>query len=68
MSTFVKYKYKSRSVPCDQDVTCPQVADGGHSFQIWTVASNIWNKGSRLVDMGWSSSFGVGRGANKFSW
>jgi hypothetical protein len=42
----------------------PQVADGGNSLQIWNVAVNILNKQSRTADKGWSSSLGVGRGAN----
>ena len=31
---------------------------------IWRVAANIFNKQSWTVDKGWSSSLGVGRGAN----
>jgi len=31
---------------------------------IWMIAANILNKQSRTVDKGWSSSLGVGRGAN----
>jgi hypothetical protein len=42
----------------------PQVADGGDGLQIWRVAANILNKQSRTADRGWSSSLGVGRGAN----
>jgi hypothetical protein len=34
---------------------------------IWRVAANILNKQSRTVDKGWSSWFGVGRGANNSS-
>jgi hypothetical protein len=45
----------------------PQVADGGDGFQIWRVAANILNKQSRAVDEGWSSSLGIGRGANNSS-
>jgi hypothetical protein len=45
----------------------PQVADGGDGLQIWMVAANILNKQSRAADKGWSSSLGVGRGANNFS-
>jgi hypothetical protein len=44
----------------------PQVADGGDGLQIWRVAANILNKQSRTADKVWSSSLGVGRGANKF--
>jgi hypothetical protein len=32
--------------------------------RIWTVAANILNKQTRAADKGWSSSLGVGRGAN----
>jgi hypothetical protein len=41
----------------------PQVADGGDSLQVWRVTANILNKQSRTADKGWSSSWGVGRGA-----
>ena len=34
---------------------------------IWRVAANILNRQSRAGDKGWSSSWGVGRGANKSS-
>jgi hypothetical protein len=35
------------------------------SLQIWRVAANTLNKQSRTADKGWSSSLGVGHGANK---
>jgi hypothetical protein len=44
----------------------PQLADGGDGPPIWRVAANILNKQSRTADKGWSSSLGVGRGANGF--
>jgi hypothetical protein len=53
-----------RSVPCHHGMERPQVADGGNGLQIWRVAANILNKQSRTADNGWSSSLGVGRGAN----
>ena len=34
---------------------------------IWRVAANILNKQSQTADEGWSSSLGVGRGANNAS-
>ena len=34
---------------------------------IWRVAVNILNKQSRTADKGWSSSLGVGLGANNSS-
>jgi len=34
---------------------------------IWRVAANKLNKQSRTADEGWSSSLGVGRGANNAS-
>ena len=34
---------------------------------IWRVAANILNKQSRTADKGWSSSLGVGRGADNTS-
>jgi hypothetical protein len=42
----------------------PRVADRGDGLQIWRVAAYILNKQSRTADSGWSSSLGVGRGAN----
>jgi hypothetical protein len=51
-------------VPCHHGTARPQDADGGDGLQIWMVAANILNKESWTVDKGWSSSFGVGRGAN----
>jgi hypothetical protein len=44
-----------------------QVADGGDDLQILRIVANILNKQSRTADKGWSSSFGVGRGANNTS-
>jgi hypothetical protein len=41
-----------------------RVADKGDGLQIWRVAANILNKQSWSADSGWSSSMGVGRGAN----
>jgi hypothetical protein len=54
-------------VPCHRGMARPQVADGGDGLQIWGVAANILNKQSRTADKGWSSSLGVGRGANNSS-
>ena len=34
---------------------------------IWRVAANILNKQLRTADKGWSSTLGVGRGANNSS-
>jgi hypothetical protein len=41
-----------------------QVADGRDILQIWRAAANVLNKQSHIGNKGWSSSFGVGRGAN----
>jgi hypothetical protein len=38
-----------------------------NSHLIWRVAANTLKKQSRAADKGWSSSFGVGRGANNSS-
>jgi hypothetical protein len=46
---------------------CPQVAGGGDTLQFWMVAANILNKQFGTADKGWSSSLGVGRGANNSS-
>jgi hypothetical protein len=35
-----------------------------NGLQIWNVAANILNKQSQTADKGWSSSLGVGQGAN----
>jgi hypothetical protein len=44
----------------------PQVVDGWRNgLQLWRVAANILKKQSRTADKGWSSSLGVGRGANR---
>jgi hypothetical protein len=56
-----------RWILCHQGIASPQVADGGDCLQVWRVAANILNKQSQKADKGWSSSFGVGRGANNSS-
>jgi hypothetical protein len=56
-----------RWVPCHHGMARPQVADGGDTLQFWRVAANILNKQSWTGDKGWSSSLGVGRGANNSS-
>jgi hypothetical protein len=63
---FVKFGpiYHVKWVPCHHGTARPQVAAGGDGLQIWRVAANILNKQSRTADRGWSSSLGVGRGAN----
>jgi hypothetical protein len=58
---------KSWWVPCHHSMARPQVADGGNTLQVWRVAANILNKQSRTADKRWSSSLGVGRGANNSS-
>jgi hypothetical protein len=45
----------------------PQVADGGKSLQILSVAANILNEQPRTADKGQSSSLGVGREAKNSS-
>jgi hypothetical protein len=45
----------------------PQVADGEEGLQIWRVTVNVLNKQSWAADKGWTSSLGVGRGANNAS-
>jgi hypothetical protein len=49
---------------CHHGIVCPQIGDGGDNFQIWTMAANILNKQSQRADKEWSSSLGVGQGAN----
>jgi hypothetical protein len=56
-----------RWVPCHHGMARPQVADGEDALQLWREAANILNKQSRAADKGWSSSWGVGRGANNSS-
>jgi hypothetical protein len=54
-------------VPSHHGMLRPQVADGGDGLQIWRVTANILNKQSRTSHKRWSSSLGVGRGANNSS-
>jgi hypothetical protein len=56
-----------RWVPCHHGMARPQVADGGDALLFWRVAANILNKQSQTADKGWSSSLGVGCGANNSS-
>jgi hypothetical protein len=56
-----------RWVHCHHCMARPLVADGGDALQVWRVAANILNKQSRTADKGWSSTLGVGRGANNYS-
>jgi hypothetical protein len=44
-------------VPCHHGMARPQGGDGGDALQ-------VWSKQSRTADTGWTSSLGVGRGAN----
>jgi hypothetical protein len=62
-----KDKSHVRCVPCHHGMARPQVAVGGKGLQIRRVAANILNKQSRTVNKRWSSSLGVGNGANNFS-
>jgi len=48
---------------CHHGIARPQVADGGTASNM----EGILNKQSRTADKGWSSSLGVGRGANNSS-
>jgi hypothetical protein len=50
-------------VPFHHGMARPQVADG-EGCQIWRVPENILNKQSRRAERGWSSSLGIGLGAN----
>jgi hypothetical protein len=61
------YRRHVRWVPCHHGMARPQVADGADSLQFWRVVANMLNKQSRTADKGWSSSLGVGRGANNSS-
>jgi hypothetical protein len=54
-------------VPYHHGMARPQVADGEDALQFWRTAANILNKQLRTADKGWSSSLGVGRGANDSS-
>jgi hypothetical protein len=56
-----------RWVPCHHGMARPQVADGGDALQVWRETANILNKQSLTADKGWSSSLGVGYGANNSS-
>jgi hypothetical protein len=59
-----KFHLHVKWFPCHHGMARPQVADRGDGLQIWRVAANILNKGSRTADSRWSSSLGVGRWAN----
>jgi hypothetical protein len=50
--------------PCHHNMARPRVADRRDSLQLRKLAANIMNKQPRTNDKGWSSSLGVGRGAN----
>jgi hypothetical protein len=41
--------------------------DGGEGLQIWKVSANVLNKQLQTADKVWSSSLGVGCGANNLS-
>jgi hypothetical protein len=60
-------QYKLKWLICHNGTGRPQVADGGDPFQVRREAENILNKQSRTADKGWSSSMGIGRGANNSS-
>jgi hypothetical protein len=53
-----------RWVPCHHGMARPRVEDGGTASKLWRLAANILKKQPRTNNKGWSSSFGVGRGAN----
>jgi hypothetical protein len=53
--------------PCHHDIVCLQGTDRGDGLQIWNAAVNILNKELQTVDREWSSSLGVGQGANNSS-
>jgi hypothetical protein len=55
-----------RWVPCHHGMARPLVGDGGDAIWALRVAANILNKQSRTAKW-WSSSLGVGRGANNSS-
>jgi hypothetical protein len=57
-------RFHVKWVHCHHGMACPRVADRGDDLQIWRVAANMLNKQSRTADSGWSSSLGVGSGAN----
>jgi hypothetical protein len=48
---------------CHHGMARPRVADGRDGLQL-ELAANILNKQPRTSDKGWSSSLGIGRGAN----
>jgi hypothetical protein len=50
--------------PCHHSMARPRVADGRDGLQHWRLAANILNMQQRTNDKGWSSSLGVGCGAN----
>jgi hypothetical protein len=63
----LRKNYAIGGSPCQHGMARPQVADGGNGLQIWRITANILNKQTRTADKVWSSSLGVGRGANNSS-
>jgi hypothetical protein len=49
---------------CEYSMESPRVGHGRDGLQLWRLAANILNKQPWSNDKGWSSSLGVGRGAN----
>jgi hypothetical protein len=63
----ISYIINMNMRPCHHGMADHPVVDGGDGLQIWRVAAGVLNKQSWTADKGWSSSFGVGRGANNSS-
>ena len=53
--------------PCHDGIARPQVADAGAASDMEDSCEYILNKQSQKADKGWSSTLGVGRGANNSS-
>jgi hypothetical protein len=57
-------RFHIKWVDCHHGMARPRVADRIDGLHIWRVAAYMLNKQSKTADSGWSSSLGVGGGAN----
>jgi hypothetical protein len=67
---FTSFQHLSLSVPAGSMPPQHGASSGcgwRNGLQIWRTATNTLNKQSRTAEKGWSSSLGVGRGANNSS-
>jgi hypothetical protein len=56
---------KESNVKYVKNIETARVVEGGDALQIRRVATNMFNKLSRIDDKGWSSDMLIGRGPKK---